>query len=130
MGLVEGDGSGRWLLSRQEIRTKRIYVDAAESDGRRVLIDRLWPRGITKEAAQIDFWAKAVAPSNELRKWYQHDPAKWPEFRDRYFAELDSNPEAVAELRSRLGPGRATLIFSSKEERLNNASALVEYLAT
>jgi len=113
-----------------ELRTKRIYEEPLSSDGRRVLIDRLWPRGVSKEAARIDFWAKAVAPSNELRRWYQHDPPKWAEFRTRYFAELDSNPEGVSELRAQLGAGPATLIFSSKEEHLNNASALCEYLAT
>ena len=111
-----------------DLRTKRIYHEAARSDGRRILIDRLWPRGVSKEAARIDFWAKRVAPSQALRQWYQHDPSKWPEFRDRYFAELDSNPEGLAELRSQLGSGAATLLFSSKEERLNNASALREYL--
>ncbi len=110
------------------LRTKRIYQEPDRSDGRRILVDRLWPRGVSKEAAQIDFWAKAVAPSNELRRWYRHDASKWQEFRDRYFAELDSNPEGVAELRSQLGSGAATLLFSSKEERLNNASALREYL--
>ena len=107
---------------------KRIYEGSAASDGRRILIDRLWPRGVSKEAAKIDFWAKAVAPSNALRKWYQHDPAKWDEFRKRYFAELDSNPEGLAELRSQLGGKRVTIVFSSKEERLNNTCALVEYL--
>ena len=111
-----------------QLRTKRIYLEPDESDGRRVLIDRLWPRGVSKEAAQIDFWAKSVAPSNELRQWYQHDPAKWPEFRERYFSELDSNPEGVAELRAALGAGTTTILFASKEERLNNASALCEYL--
>ena len=112
------------------VRTKRIYDEPARSDGRRVLIDRLWPRGVSKEAAKLDFWAKAVAPSNELRQWYQHEAPKWDEFRDRYFAELDANPEGVAELRSQLelGSGTATLLFASKEERLNNASALREYL--
>ncbi len=112
------------------VRTKRIYDEPASSDGRRILIDRLWPRGVSKEAAQIDYWAKAVAPSNELRRWYRHDPEKWPEFRDRYFAELDSNPEGIAELRGQLGVGPTTLIFGSKEEILNNASALREYLST
>ena len=110
------------------VRTKRIYDEPARSDGRRVLIDRLWPRGVSKEAARIDFWAKAIAPSNELRKWYQHDSSKWAEFRDRYFAELDSNPEGVAELLSQVGSGVVTLLFSSKEEHLNNASALCDYL--
>lgn len=111
-----------------QIRTKRIYDQPAKSDGRRILIDRLWPRGISKEAAQLDHWAKRIAPSNELRKWYRHDPTKWAEFRSRYFSELDANPDGVAELRSRLDSGTSTLLFSSKEERLNNASALREYL--
>ena len=113
-----------------QIWTKRIYDQPARSDGRRILIDRLWPRGLSKDAARIDFWAKSAAPSHELRRWYQHDPDKWDEFRRRYFAELDANPEALAELRSHLGSGTATLLFGSKEERLNNASALQEYLAS
>ena len=111
-----------------EIRTKRIYEAPSSSDGVRVLIDRLWPRGISKDYAGIDFWAKAVAPSNELRVWYGHDASKWPEFRERYFAELDANPEGVAEVVSTIKGGTATLVFSSKEERLNNASAFREYL--
>jgi uncharacterized protein YeaO (DUF488 family) len=111
-----------------DLRTKRVHEKPERSDGRRVLIDRLWPRGVSKEAARIDFWAKAVAPSKELRQWYRHDPPKWPEFRKRYFAELDANAEAVAELRAQLGSGAATLVFGSREERLNNAAVLREYL--
>jgi len=111
-----------------ELRTKRIYEKPLRSDGRRVLIDRLWPRGVSKSDASIDAWAKDVAPSNELRRWYQHDAQKWPEFRRRYFAELDSNPEQVAELRASLGEETATLVFSSKETALNNATALKEFL--
>jgi uncharacterized protein YeaO (DUF488 family) len=111
-----------------KLRAKRIYAKPAPSDGRRILVDRLWPRGVSKESAQIDLWAKSVAPSNELRKWYQHDPTKWREFRDRYFTELDANSEGVAELRAHLHGCDATLLFGSKEERLNNASALREYL--
>ena len=110
------------------IRVKRVYDQPDSSDGRRILIDRLWPRGLAKAVAKIDFWAKAVAPSNELRRWYQHDPAKWPEFRRRYFAELDANPEGVAELRSHLGRGTVTVLFGSKETRFNNATALCQYL--
>jgi uncharacterized protein YeaO (DUF488 family) len=110
------------------IETKRIYDQSEGSDGRRILIDRLWPRGISKDAARIDYWAKAIAPSNELRKWYQHDAAKWEEFRRRYFAELDANPDGVGELRAQLGGGTVTLLFSSKETELNNATALREYL--
>ena len=109
-------------------QSKRVYLPAARSDGRRILIDRLWPRGLTKEAAAIDYWAKSVSPSSELRKWYQHDALKWVEFRQRYFVELDSHPEGVAALRAELGRGVNTVLFASKEERLNNAAALIEYL--
>ena len=109
-------------------KTKRVYLPAARSDGRRILIDRLWPRGLKKEAAAVDYWARRVAPSDALRKWYRHDPERWPEFRRRYFAELDANPEGVAALRDELGRGLNTIVFASKEERLNNATALVEYL--
>jgi len=111
-----------------EIRTKRVYEEPNVSDGVRVLIDRLWPRGVSKESAAIDYWAKAVAPSNELRVWYGHEPEKWREFRERYFAELDANPEGVAELISHIDGTTATLVFGSKEEKLNNASALRQYL--
>ncbi len=110
------------------IRTKRIYEKPARSDGRRILIDRLWPRGLSKDAAQLHFWARSVAPSHELRRWYHHDPSKWDEFRRRYVAELDANPEGLAELREHLGTGTVTLLFGSKEEHLNNATALREYL--
>ena len=113
-----------------KIRTKRIYEQAARSDGRRILIDRLWPRGVSKDAAKIDFWAKAVAPSSELRRWYQHDADKWDEFRRRYFAELDDNSEGLEQLRAQVGSGTVTLVFASKEERLNNAGALREYLGS
>ena len=113
-----------------EIRTKRVHEAPASSDGRRILIDRLWPRGVSREAAGIDAWAKSVAPSHELRKWYGHEPSKWEEFRRRYFADLDANPEGVEELRGHLGPSRTTLVFASKEEAFNNASALREYLET
>ena len=111
-----------------KLRTKRIYEEPAKADGRRILVDRLWPRGLSKANAKIDFWARAISPSNELRRWYQHDPSKWDEFRRRYFAELDANPSGVAELRSQLVGAKVTILFGSKEERLNNAAALVEYL--
>ena len=110
------------------LRTKRIYELPAAADGRRILVDRLWPRGLTKTAAQIEYWARAVAPSTQLRRWYGHDPAKWKEFRRRYFAELDANPAGLAELHRHLGTGTVTLLYSSKEERLNNATPLREYL--
>jgi uncharacterized protein YeaO (DUF488 family) len=107
---------------------KRAYEPAAASDGRRILVDRLWPRGLTKSRAGIDFWAREVAPSDALRKWYAHDVAKWSEFRRRYFAELDANPEGVAVLREHLGVA-ATLVFGSRESERNNAVALLDYLA-
>jgi uncharacterized protein YeaO (DUF488 family) len=105
-----------------------VYDPPSPADGHRILADRLWPRGVSKAAASIDFWAKSVAPSHELRRWYQHDPVKWDEFRRRYFAELDANPAGVAELRARLGSGTATILFGSRELSLNNAAALCEYL--
>jgi uncharacterized protein YeaO (DUF488 family) len=111
-----------------KVRTKRIYEDPKPGDGRRILVDRLWPRGIAKSAAKIDFWAKSVSPSNELRRWYGHDPDKWKEFQKRYFKELDANPDGVSELRSHLGSGTVTFLYSSKETRLNNASALKDYI--
>jgi uncharacterized protein YeaO (DUF488 family) len=110
------------------IHTKRIYDPPARTDGRRILIDRLWPRGLSKARARIDFWAKSVAPSTKLRRWYGHEPGKWQEFRRRYFAELDANPAGLADLRSQLGTGTVTFVFGSKETRLNNASALREYV--
>ncbi|MEM6852966.1 MAG: DUF488 family protein [Planctomycetota bacterium] len=111
--------------------TKRIYDPPTATDGRRILADRLWPRGLSKDKAAIDYWAKAAAPSDELRRWYQHDAAKWDEFRERYFAELDANPEAVAELRGNLAPEGevTTLLFATQELELNNAAALRAYLA-
>lgn len=99
-------------------------------DGRRILVDRLWPRGVSKKNARLDFWAKSVAPSHELRQWYGHDPSKWDKFLKKYFSELDSNPEGVAELKSKFGKGPVTFLFGSKEERLNNATALKEYIKT
>ena len=85
-----------------EIRIKRIYGPAAADDGHRILVDRLWPRGISKQRAAVDFWARAVAPSDELRQWYRHEADKWPEFKRRYFAELQANGDGLAELREHL----------------------------
>ncbi len=110
------------------IQIKRVYEKPAREDGYRILVDRLWPRGIKKETARIDFWPKELAPSNELRQWYGHDPDKWAEFKSRYFAELNSQPALVEELRKHVRKGAVTFIYSSKEERLNNAVALREYI--
>lgn len=110
------------------IKVKRAYEPAASEDGVRILVDRLWPRGVSREKLDIAFWAKGVAPSNELRKWYGHDPPKWQEFRDRYFRELDANQEGIQELTGYLGKGIVTLLYSSKEPEINNAVALRDYL--
>jgi uncharacterized protein YeaO (DUF488 family) len=115
-------------MNMSKLRIKRIYEAPAKSDGTRLLVDRLWPRGLTREAAEIDYWAQEVAPSSELRQWYAHDPAKWGEFRDRYFAELAQNEAGVAALRAHFGKGVNTLLYQSKEENINNAVALKEYL--
>ena len=110
------------------LRSKRVYEPPNASDGRRILIDRLWPRGVSKHEAAIDFWARRVAPSTELRRWYAHDRDKWPEFRRRYIAELEANPQGVTELRAELGEDTATLVYSSTETELNNAAVLKEFL--
>jgi uncharacterized protein YeaO (DUF488 family) len=107
---------------------KRAYDRAARNDGFRVLVDRVWPRGIRKDQAHVDAWMKDVAPSSDLRKWFAHDPAKWEEFKDRYFAELDRRPGSLAEVVEKARQARVTLIFGAKEKRYNNAVALKEYL--
>jgi uncharacterized protein YeaO (DUF488 family) len=107
---------------------KRAYERPEASDGYRILVDRLWPRGISKVKAKIDYWPKALAPSTELRRWYGHDPVKWSEFKSRYFAELDGNPDLVRELLQYIRKGRVTFVFSSKEQSLNNAVALKDYI--
>jgi len=109
------------------IRIKRIYEEAESSDGFRVLVDRLWPRGLSKQSAKIDYWAKEISPSNELRKWYSHEIKEWPEFRCRYFEELDSNRDGVEQLVTIIVAHDVTLVYSSKS-KWNNALALKEYL--
>lgn len=112
------------------LQLKRVYEPPAESDGICILVDRLWPRGLSKAEAGIDYWAKEVAPTNELRRWYQHEQEKWPEFQRKYVTELQNNPEAVLELIAKIRNENATLLFSSKETSLNNAVVLKEYLET
>ena len=109
------------------IKTKRAFDQAEAADGFRVLVDRLWPRGIAKESARLDYWAKDISPSDELRKWYQHDHDEWPRFRERYFAELDGQPEAVQLLIDMIAGHDVTFVYSSKSQ-WNNALALKEYL--
>lgn len=110
------------------IKIKRVYEPSEKEDGIRILVDRLWPRGLTKEKAGIDLWLKEIAPSNELRKWFNHDPAKRKEFKQRYYHELKKNKEAVSQLKEQLKKGTATLVYSAKDEEYNNAVALKELL--
>jgi len=110
------------------IRTKRIYEEPSEDDGGRVLVDRLWPRGISKEKASLDRWEKDLAPSDDLRRWFGHDPAKWEEFLRRYRAELEGKEEALARLRREANEGTVTLLYAAKDEEHNNAVALKRYI--
>ncbi len=112
------------------IHLKRAYRDAEKGDGTRILVERLWPRGLSKERAQVDLWLKDAAPSTELRKWFGHDPSRWREFRRRYFLELRRRPEALQPLLAALEHGPVTFIYGSREERYNAAVALRDYLAT
>lgn len=112
------------------LKLKRAYDTPEPEDGFRILVDRLWPRGMAKNAARIDLWLKEVAPSTALRKRFRHDPSEWTEFRDRYFEELDETPEAVATLRDRLRSGPVTLVYAVKNREYNNAVALAEYLSS
>jgi uncharacterized protein YeaO (DUF488 family) len=112
-----------------KIHIKRIYEPPAASDGTRILVDRLWPRGVARDAARIDAWVKGVAPSDALRRWYAHDPEKWPEFRVRYIAELKHNP-AVVELQDIAAKSKTlTLLFAAKDSLRNNATVLQEFLS-
>ena len=113
---------------RIKIRVKRVYETPEEADGRRILVDRLWARGLSKEKAKVDVWVKEIAPTTELRRWYGHDSNKWAEFKSRYVAELEANPDQVKEILREVQAGIVTFLYSSKEEQLNNAVALKEYI--
>ncbi len=110
------------------LKVKRVYAPAGEDDGLRLLVDRLWPRGVSKEAARIDRWLKDLAPSHDLRRRFHHDPGQWEAFKEAYFEELDGHPEAVAELRREMADGPVTLIYAARNEEYNNAVALKAYL--
>ena len=111
-----------------KIQLKRAYEPPEKPDGARLLVERLWPRGLTKEKAGIDEWFKDVAPSQELRKWYGHDPEKWEGFRKRYLDELRANSEAVNRLRERVKEGPVTFVYAAKDEEHNSALLLKEFL--
>jgi uncharacterized protein YeaO (DUF488 family) len=110
------------------IRTRRVYDEPAPDDSVRVLVDRIWPRGVSRERAAVALWLKDVAPSTALRQWFGHDPARWDGFRQRYFAELDAMPEVVAQLRAAAAGGTLTLVYSARDTGCNQAVALSEYL--
>jgi uncharacterized protein YeaO (DUF488 family) len=110
------------------IRLKRVYEEAARNDGFRILVERLWPRGVSKEKANIRLWAKEIAPSPELRKWYGHNLARWEEFKKRYWRELKGKQESLEEIRSRAREGTVTFVYAARDEEHNSAMALKDYL--
>ena len=110
------------------INLSRVYDHEPRVDGKAFLVERLWPRGVRKDAIELDGWLRDVAPSHELRKWFSHDPALWEEFRRRYFAELDAHPQSWQPLVQAAASGTVTLLYSSRDQEHNNAVALRDYL--
>jgi uncharacterized protein YeaO (DUF488 family) len=110
------------------LQIKRIYEEADSKDGVRILVDRLWPRGISKERAHVDRWVKELAPSDELRRWFGHDPELWQEFRSRYGKELEGQGELLQEIAAAAAKGPVTLLYAAKDEEHNNAVALKELI--
>jgi uncharacterized protein YeaO (DUF488 family) len=124
-------GSHKVVELRKEIfmvSVKRVYEMPTPGDGERFLVERLWPRGITKAALAMTAWIKEAAPSNDLRRWFNHEPSKWDEFKQRYFAELDRKPEVLQPLLDAGARGKITLLYSARDTEHNNAVALAEYL--
>ncbi len=111
------------------IKVKRVYESPETDDGPRFLVERLWPRGMKKESLHMEAWLKDVAPSDGLRRWFDHDPQKWDEFQDRYFAELDGEPDAMQTIVEAAGRGNVTLLYSAHDTEHNTAVALKEYLS-
>jgi uncharacterized protein YeaO (DUF488 family) len=115
-------------MAQRQIRIKRVYEEPTKDDGKRILVDRLWPRGLTKEKARVDLWLKDVAPSNELRKWFAHDPKKWPEFKRKYVEELKTQAAPLATLRHEASQGPVTLLYGARDEEHNEAVVLLDLL--
>ena len=111
-----------------KLKIKRVYETPTKEDGERILVDRLWPRGLTKEKAGIDIWLKEISPTTELRKWFGHDPAKWKEFQKRYCKELVENKKAVGTLKDHIKNGTVSLVYGAKDEEHNEALVLKEWL--
>lgn len=117
-------------MPTSSIRLKRVYQPAAPEDGLRVLVERLWPRGLSKADAALDHWAKEIAPSTTLRSWYGHRPARWETFRNRYLRELEENQAALNGLMDLCSKQQVTFVFAAKDERRNSAAVLKEYMET
>ena len=122
------DGRRRGEMTRQPLRVKRVYQAPDTEDGVRVLVDRLWPRGLSRERAQIDLWLKEIAPSTALRKWFGHDLDRWQEFKKRYWRELDHQRDQVEKLARETSKRKITLLFGAKDTEHNNAVALKDYI--
>jgi uncharacterized protein YeaO (DUF488 family) len=114
----------------KSVKIKKVYGRPSPDDGKRILVDRLWPRGLTKEEAHIDEWLKDIAPSDELRRWFSHDPSKWQEFKNRYKRELQGKKEEIERIKKEAEKGTVTLLFSAKDTEYNNAVVLKEVLGT
>jgi uncharacterized protein YeaO (DUF488 family) len=110
------------------IQTKRVYEQPADNDGSRILVDRLWPRGLTKEKAKVDLWLKEIAPSTELRQWFGHEPKKWKGFRGRYETELRHNSDLIEMLKTKAKQGTITLLYGARDEKHNEALVLKQFL--
>ena len=125
-GSRRGEEMGR--RKRFDISLKRVYEAPSETDGPRILVERLWPRGLTKDKASIQHWLRDIAPSPELRRWYGHRPERWPEFQARYRAELDANADAVRALRALCSAGPVSFVFAARDAERNSAVVLKNYL--
>ncbi len=110
------------------IKIKRVYDGPSVHDGKRILVDRLWPRGLKKDEAEIDEWMKEIAPTDNLRKWFGHEPSKWPEFKKRYKKELEGKPEVVGRLKGYVRRGTITLVYAAKDTEHNNAVVIKEVI--
>jgi uncharacterized protein YeaO (DUF488 family) len=115
-------------MTRGALRLKRIYEPVGSADGQRLLVDRIWPRGIRRDAAELDEWLKDIAPTPALRKWFGHDPSRWEEFARRYRKELDGNSAMVARLRQALERGDVTLLYGARDEEHNQARVIARYM--
>ncbi|WP_119421261.1 DUF488 domain-containing protein [Desertibaculum subflavum] len=115
-------------MAKHPVHLKRVYEPPAEDDGFRVLVDRVWPRGVSKQAAAVDLWMKDIGPSTALRQWFGHQPERWPEFRQRYLAELRNRAEDIATLRQHARRGRLTLVYGARDTERNQAVVLKEVL--